>query len=330
MNRVADDLNAALHKLFEADPSAYLLGEDVADPYGGAFKITKGLTTRFPGRVRATPISEAGFTGVACGLALTGNTVIVEIMFADFLFLALDQIVNFAAKSVSMYGRRLPMRLIVRCPTGGRRGYGATHSQSPQKHLIGVPDLAIYELSPLHPAAAVFAEMTAAAIPCLFVEDKSLYGERLPAGDRLDDLFSFDRLGTHARAYADRSLPVDHLVLAPGGMLGRTLAAARRLLLDREENTQIVVPSRLYPLDLDPLLPLLTAAGRVSVVEESTAGGTWGEHVAARINAAVRLRHPVTLVSSADSIIPAAPQLEAQVVAGADTIYAALATGPLA
>ncbi len=326
--RVADDLNGALHRLLETDPSAYLLGEDVADPYGGAFKVTRGLSTRFPDRVRATPISEAGFTGVGCGLALAGNTVIVEIMFADFLLLALDQIVNFAAKSVSMYGRTLPMRLIVRCPSGGRRGYGATHSQSPQKHLIGVPDLAIYEMSPLHPNADVFAAMVAEARPCVFVEDKALYTERVPVGADVDDLFRFDFVDAarnYARVYADDA--ADHVILCPGGMLGRAKAAARRLLLDDEQTCQIVVPSRLYPFDLEPLLPLLARAGRVSIIEESTAGGTWGAQVATQIYAAMwgRLRHPIALISSTDAIIPAATHLEDRVIVGEHDIYRALA-----
>ncbi|MFC7644147.1 hypothetical protein ACFQX6_28000 [Streptosporangium lutulentum] len=146
--RVAENLNAALHGLLDDDPTAYLLGEDILDPYGGAFKVTKGLSTRFPGRVIGTPISEGALTGVAAYLALTGNTAVAEIMFGDFVALAFDQLCNFASKSVSMYGRRLPLRMVVRCPTGGGRGYGPTHSQSLQKHFVGMPGLSLYEMSP--------------------------------------------------------------------------------------------------------------------------------------------------------------------------------------
>ncbi len=107
-----------------------LLGEDVLDPYGGAFRATKGLSTRFPDQVLSTPISENGIVGVANGLALTGRRVLVEMMFGDFLLLAFDQIVNFAAKSVSMYGRRVPLRMVVRCPVGGGRGSDPVDSDS--------------------------------------------------------------------------------------------------------------------------------------------------------------------------------------------------------
>jgi pyruvate/2-oxoglutarate/acetoin dehydrogenase E1 component len=170
--RISEDLNKALHALFYQDPEIYLLGEDVADPYGGAFKITKGLSTRFPDRVLSTPISEAGFTGVASGLALCGHAVLTEVMFEDFIGLAFDQIANFATKCVSMFGRTVPMRMVIRCPSGGRRGYGPTHSQSLHKHLMGIPNLSIYELSPLHRSFRVIQEMFSTGHPCIFVEEQ--------------------------------------------------------------------------------------------------------------------------------------------------------------
>jgi pyruvate/2-oxoglutarate/acetoin dehydrogenase E1 component len=326
MARISASLNEALFGLLASDPDVYVLGEDIADPYGGAFKITKGLSEKFPGRVLSTPISEAGVMGAACGLALCGKTVIVEVMFADFLTLAGDQIVNFASKSVAMYGRELPMRIIVRCPSGGRRGYGATHSQSLQKHFIGVPNLKIYELSAVHDINKVFANMAACGSPCVFVEDKSLYGEPVLVGDRVDDLYRFTSLGgeqDYARVYADGLDDLDHVIIAPGGMLGRALAAARRLLGEHEEVCQVVVPSRLFPVDVSPLAEMLERARGVLVVEESTAGGTWGTEVATAIYEALwgRLRNRVRLVSSADSVIPAAAHLERQIIVGEREIF---------
>lgn len=147
-DRVLDNLNGALHTLLAEDPRLFLLGEDVADPYGGAFKVTAGLSTKYPGRVLSTPISENGIVGVANGLALTGNRAIVEMMFGDFAALCFDQILNVSAKSVSMFGETLPVPVVVRVPTGANRGYGPTHSQSLQKHFVGIPDLDLYELSP--------------------------------------------------------------------------------------------------------------------------------------------------------------------------------------
>ncbi|MFI6451107.1 alpha-ketoacid dehydrogenase subunit beta [Streptosporangium amethystogenes] len=320
--RVAENLNAALHGLLDDDPTAYVLGEDILDPYGGAFKVTKGLSSRFPGRVIGTPISEGALTGVAAGLALTGNAAVAEIMFGDFVSLAFDQLCNFAAKSVSMYGGRLPLRMVVRCPTGGGRGYGPTHSQSLQKHFVGMPGLSLYEMSPFHDNRAVLATMLERGEPCLFFEDKILYTRPM---DRVDPPFLLRRDGDLAvvdiRDSAERP---DCMVIAPGGMAHRVLAAMRSLLVEQEIRTRLLVPSRLYPLDADALLPHL--ADVVVVAEESTAGGTWGSEVAHLLHARVweRLRGPVRLVHSRAAVIPTAAHLENEVLVGESTIHRAV------
>ncbi|HTJ36112.1 MAG TPA: transketolase C-terminal domain-containing protein [Dactylosporangium sp.] len=317
--RFAEHVNRALGRLLEEDPATVLLGEDIADPYGGAFKVTRGLSTRFPGRVLNTPLSEGGFTGLAAGFALAGGHPVVEIMFADFVTLAFDQLVNFAAKSVTMYGRRLSMPLVVRCPTGGGRGYGPTHSQSLQKHFIGVPNLHVAEASPMHDLVALLPRLVARGEPCLLFEDKTLYPQRM----QVDELFRYDHLddaGLFARAYLD-AVPreqLDVLIVAPGGVAVRALAAARRLFLEQELVCQVVVPFELYPLDTGPLLGLAAQAGIVAVAEESTPGGTWGGEVAVQLyeRAWGRLRRPVVRMTSADSVIPAAAHLEQRVLLG--------------
>ncbi len=318
--RAGENLNAALAGVLADDPRAYLLGEDITDPYGGAFKVTRGLSTRFPGRVLSTPISENAITGVAAGLALAGDTAIVEIMFGDFVALAFDQIVNFASKSVAMYGTTVPMRLVVRCPSGGGRGYGPTHSQSLMKHFIGVPHLALYEMSPFHDAAAVFTDMLHRGEPCVFFEDKVLYTRAM---FEVPEPLQWTCDGNVAQVGWGGT--PDCVIIAPGGVAHRAMAAMRSLMLDREINCLLVVPSRLYPFDVD-----VPDVGAIFVVEESTAGGTWGSEVAHRLHTErwSRLRRPVTLIHSRDSIVPTAGHLEDEMlVSGAtihDTIAAAL------
>ena len=129
----------AFHRALEQDPRVVLIGEDIESPYGGAFKATKGLSNAFPGRVRNTPISEALIVGLGNGLALAGMRPVCEIMFGDFLTLAADQWLNHAAKFRYMYNEQVHVPLILRTPMGGRRGYGPTHSQSIEKHFLGVP-----------------------------------------------------------------------------------------------------------------------------------------------------------------------------------------------
>lgn len=340
--RVIGNLNRALHDLLAADPNLYLLGEDVVDPYGGAFKATRGLSSRYPERVLSTPLSEGAIVGAGGGLALAGDAAIVEIMFGDFIGLAFDQILNFASKSVSMYGSRRSMRLVVRCPTGGNRGYGPTHSQSPQKHFVGIPGLSLYEMTPLHDNRAVLGEALASGVPAIFFEDKVLYTRRMlndgaPDGE-IDDLFRFamagGQLGT-ARVHlggangAGAAVPADCVLIAPGGVVHRALDAMRVLLLEDDVACELLVPARLYPLDVDELVALIGHAGRagcVCVVEESTAGGTWGSEVAATLHQRLWgvLRRPVRLVHSADSIIPTAAHLERDVLVRADTIRSAV------
>ncbi|MBP2326807.1 pyruvate dehydrogenase E1 component beta subunit [Kibdelosporangium banguiense] len=322
-DRVVDNLNSALHRLFADDDTLYLLGEDVADPYGGAFKVSAGLSTAFPDRVISTPISENGIAGVANGLALCGNRVLVEIMFGDFVTLAFDQIVNVAAKSVSMYGRRRKMSVIVRCPMGGNRGYGPTHSQSLQKHFLGVPDLLLFEMSPLHDNLTVLRRMLDLGRPCMFFENKPVYGERTHAPGPIDDLFRFDFLdaeGNWARVSVDDTAGC--LLIAPGGMVSRALAAARRLLLEHEIDVTIVVPSQLYPVIVEPILDDARRARHVFVVQECTPGGSWGHEVAQSLHELCwdDLNRPVTLIQSRDSVIPAARHLERRAVVQADDI----------
>ena len=176
--------------------ASLLLGEDVLDPYGGAFGVTKGLSDRFPGRVLTTPIAEGGIVGAGVGLALRGRRPIVEIMFGDFITLAVDQLVNHAAKFRAMYGGRVTVPLVVRTPMGGRRGYGPTHSQSLEKLLLGVPGLRVIAPSVFHDPGAILRDAVLHGdTPTLLVEHKLLYPAPLVAAD--------DPLLTHAAADDD-------------------------------------------------------------------------------------------------------------------------------
>jgi pyruvate/2-oxoglutarate/acetoin dehydrogenase E1 component len=326
--RVVENLNQALLDLFAEDERAYLLGEDVLDPYGGAFKVTKGLSTNHPDRVLTTPICEGGLVGAAAGLALTGNTAIAEIMFGDFVALAFDQILNFATKSVAMYGTPVPMRLIVRCPTGGGRGYGATHSQSLQKHFVGIPHLSLFEVNRFRDSREVLAELVATGRPGVLFEDKVLYTTRMFADGVVDDLRGYDLIGDSgtARVFLDDPDEFDCVLIAPGGVADRALQAARNLLLENEINCLVLVPSKLYPIDLGPLLPTLRRTRLVCVAEESTAGGTWGAELALRLHTELwgRLDRPVRVVCSRDAIVPTAAHLEQDMLVGAAGIATAV------
>ena len=169
------------------DGRIVMIGEDIRSPYGGAFKVTKGLSDLFPDRVFNAPISEAAIVGLGNGLALHGQLPVCELMFGDFLTLACDQFINHAAKFRRMYNEQATVPLIVRTPMGGGRGYGPTHSQSLEKHFLGVPHtqcLALHQrISPEIIYNQLFDSIDR---PTLVIENKLLYGHRLsgtvPAG----------------------------------------------------------------------------------------------------------------------------------------------------
>jgi pyruvate/2-oxoglutarate/acetoin dehydrogenase E1 component len=328
--RVVENLNRALHRLFEHRPDAVLLGQDVADPYGGAFGVTRGLSQAFPARVWNAPISESAIVGAATGLALAGRTAIAEIMFSDFATLGFDLLANFAAKLPTMYGRRIDVRMIVRTATGAGRGYGATHSQSLQKHFIGMPGLSVFEMSRYHDATTLFDAMLDTGGPCLFFEDKVLYTRRMAAPGPHGPLFTVSSAGPRPgiTRLAVTGLPTpDCVLISAGGTAERTVQAAERLFYAHEICCEILVPARLHPLPADELVRLAATAARIFVVDEGTDGGTWGADVAHELTTRLwdRLSGPIQVICSARRVIPAAVHLERSVTVQADDIVGRVA-----
>src|SRR5574341_684060 len=188
MTTVLESLNAALHRLFAEDERVVLIGEDVLDPYGGAFKVTRGLSTAYPERVLTAPVSEAGIVGVGAGMALRGLRPVVEIMFGDFLTLAADQLINHVAKFRWMYNEGVSLPLVVRTPMGGRRGYGPTHSQTLEKLFMGVPGLRLLAPTALgDPGGLLYNAARYSDDPTLFIENKLLYTQALHGTDLEQD-----------------------------------------------------------------------------------------------------------------------------------------------
>jgi len=326
-----DALNGALHDAFEASEKVVLVGEDIFDPYGGAFKVTRGLSTRYAGRIYSSPISEAGITGVAAGMALRGLRPVVEIMFGDFICLAFDQIVNHISKFRAMYNEQVTCPLVLRTPMGGRRGYGPTHSQSLEKFLVGVPNVTVVTPSIVHPVR----DMLRHAIleddePVFFLENKLLYGETLlaPEGGKVGEFTV--RIGSGPYPAVGLSLAgfeeADATLVAFGGMVPHALQAAETLLLDDELVLEVVVLGRLSPPDPTPVLESLERSGRCLFAEEGTLTGGVGAEWAARIQEAgwKRLRAPVARVAAPDTIIPCSKEQEALLLPGPEQIIQAV------
>jgi pyruvate/2-oxoglutarate/acetoin dehydrogenase E1 component len=268
----------------ETDERVYLLGEDILDPYGGAFKVTRGLSTKFPERVLTTPISEAAIVGVANGMALRGLHPVAEIMFGDFTTLIADQLVNHASKFRWMYNEQVRVPMVVRVPMGGRRGYGPTHSQSLEKMFLGIPGLKVVAANALGDPAELLTTAITGDDPVLFLEHKLLYARsllELGKGDLID--FQVDNTGGTSPAFTLRPMDSARLTLACYGYnfeLAR--AAALDLLMEHEVFVEIVLFSQLSPFDLEPLFLSLARTRKLLTVEEGTLSLGWGAEVVAR------------------------------------------------
>jgi 2-oxoisovalerate dehydrogenase E1 component len=316
-------INRALRAWLAEDPSSLVLGEDVRSPYGGAFKVTRGLSDEFPDRVLNAPISEAAIVGVGNGLALGGRRAIVEIMFGDFLTLCCDQLINHAAKFRGMYNGRMTNPVVIRTPMGGGRGYGPTHSQNLEKHFVGVPGLTVVVLHGRTRVAELYRAIRAFDGPLLVIENKLLYRERgdapLPPG-----YARYEMGGAWPATVLRTAVEPDLAVVAFGRMSVVAERALARLAAE-EIAVQLVLPLVVSPFDGDAVAAALEHTGKLLVVEEGAAGFDLGSEVIA--GAALRYRGAVPLqvrrLAALPVPIPSAAELERCVLPGEDDIVAA-------
>jgi pyruvate/2-oxoglutarate/acetoin dehydrogenase E1 component len=335
MPTVLESLNAALHRAFTADERVLLLGEDVLDPYGGAFKVTRGLSTAFPGRVLTTPISEAGIVGVAAGMAMRGYRPVVEIMFGDFVTLIADQLINHAAKFRWMYNEQVQVPLILRTPMGGRRGYGPTHSQTLEKLFLGAPGLGV--ISPTHlgdPGGLLERIILETQDPVLFVENKLLYLLTVNGGLEELELQVITNQKSENRASGRYSIPCPQYRLmvkgapapilsmaAYGYMAELTRQAMLKLAYEHEIFTEVLIPTDLKDFKLN------LSTSRLLAIEEGTLSMGWGAEIIAR--AAESLGPGLKIarrLAARDLPIPASGSLETLVLPGVgDIVHAARA-----
>ena len=237
-----------LTKTMRSDERVLILGEDVAE--GGPWGATAGLAEEFgPERVRNTPISEAAICGIAVGAAQSGLRPVVEIMFVDFVTLALDQLVNQAAKAHFMSGGQLTVPLVVRTQGGaGQRG-AAQHSQSLEAWLTHVPGLKVVMPSTAADAAGLLASALADPNPVVFVENKTLYFRKEQVPSEAEPV----SIGRARVARPGR----DVTVVALSRLVSESLAAAEELAEEGIE-IEVIDPRTLVPLDVETIVESVT------------------------------------------------------------------------
>ncbi|HYH44458.1 MAG TPA: alpha-ketoacid dehydrogenase subunit beta [Thermoanaerobaculia bacterium] len=307
-------IRQALWEELEADPSVFLLGQDIGT-YGGAFRVTAGFLDRF-GRERVldTPISESAMVGAAIGAAMMGMKPVVEMQFIDFIACAFNQIVNFAAPNHYRWGQRVP--LVVRGPSGGNVHGSAFHSQNPESYFQHAPGLKVVVPATPYDAKGLLKSAIRDPNPVLFFEHKYLYRrikEDLPEGDWTVPIGQA-RLVREGR---------DLSVITYGAMLHVALEAAGRLEADGID-LEVLDLRTIKPLDQEAVLATVRKTSRALILTEEQLTGSVGGEVAARIaqHAFQWLDGPVHRLCCPDTPVPFSPTLEEAYLPNVDKLVA--------
>lgn len=310
-------LNLSMKEEMERDPRIVQFGEDIGK-YGGAFQVTKGLYEQFgPERVVDMPISETGFFGMAVGAAMTGLIPVVEILYADFTPVAMDQIINQAAKLTYMSGGQMPIPVVYRGQQGAGRGNGAQHSQSMQTFFCNMPGLQVVLPSSANEVYGLFKTAVRSGKPVVFLEHKMLYPlrEEVEIGQ---DPIPFGQ----AKIVREGG---DVTIVAVSRMVHFAREAAQAL--EQEGiSCEIIDPRTLVPFDMDTVLASVKKTGRLIVAEESH---KWGSIGASIIQEAVErafghLKSAPRLVGTENVPIPHSKTLEDAALPSPEKIRAAV------
>ncbi len=313
---IAESLREGIAEEMRRDSTVFCLGEDigVSGGWGGAFTVTLGLEKEFPDRLLNTPIAELGFFGAAVGAAMMGMRPIADVQYGDFLFLAMDQIVNNAAKMRYMSGGRVKVPLVMRAPIGAT-GRGAQHAQSMERYFTGVPGLKVVAVSNAYDAKGILKAAVRDDNPVLLFEHKLLYGSKgaraesgavdatseVPAEDYTVplDKAAVGRAGTHVTILA--WLLMHHYALAAAETLAREGIDA-----------EVIDVRSLAPFDYETIGPSVRKTGRVVIVEEGPKTGGVSAELAAGIMERFgdSVMAPVHRVASPDVPVPFSPVLE--------------------
>jgi pyruvate dehydrogenase E1 component beta subunit len=307
----------ALEEELARDERVIFFGEDVAKA-GGVFKVTPGLYEKFGGdRVRDTPISEVAIVGAGIGAALTGMRPVIELMFADFAAVTLDQITNQASKLRYMSGGQITVPLTIRAAQGGGVGFGSQHSQCCETWFMHAPGLKVAVPSTPADALGLLKSAIRDDNPVVFLEHKNQYADKGEVPD-----------GEHLVPFGVASIvrPGDDLtIIATQKMIGVALAAAEQLAQEGI-SAEVIDPRTLVPLDTETILGSVKKTGRLVTVEEAVHAGGWGGEIATIVSdqAIWWLESPIVRVTlKGGGLIPFSTPLEAYVIPGKDDVIAA-------
>jgi pyruvate/2-oxoglutarate/acetoin dehydrogenase E1 component len=322
-----DALRAALHEEMTGDSTVFCIGEGIGER-GGSYKVTEGLIAEFgPGRVMDTPLSEAGFVGVGVGAAIGGQRPVVEMLFVDFLLLAMDQVVNQAAKYRFMSGGEGRVPLVVRTQGGAGNSLAAQHSQSLEALYYHIPGLKVVMPATPRDAKGLLKAAIRDDDPVIFIEHKLLY---MTEGEVPDDVEDF----VIPLGQAEIKRPgTDVTLVTWSHMVLKSLQAAEELAADGI-SIEVIDLRTLVPMDVECVLQSVRRTGRLVVAQEAIKRGGVGSDVAAIVaeQAFDSLRAPIIRVAGLNTPVPFNLALEkatvpqvADIVAGVRSVMAATA-----
>lgn len=301
-------IREAMSQEMRENQDVFILGEDIG-VYGGAFGVTRGMIEEFgPERVRNTPISEAAIAGGAVGAALTGMRPILELQFSDFITIAMDQLVNQAAKTRYMFGGKGKVPLVVRTPAGSGTGAAAQHSQSLEAWMAHIPGLKVVQPSTAYDAKGLLKAAIDDDNPVIFYEHKLLYKT---IGEVPEEQYSIP-LG---KADVKRS-GKDVTIVATAIMVHKALEAAKELEAEGID-VEIIDPRTLVPLDEETIIESVKKTGKCIVVHEAVKRGGYGGEIASMIaesDAFDYLDAPIKRLGGLPVPIPYNPTLEKAVI----------------
>jgi len=314
---IAEALRQAIREEMRRDERVFCIGEDIGieGGFGGAFTVTLGLSEEFGHeRILDTPISEEGLTGVAIGAAMAGLRPIADVQYGDFLFNAMDQIANQAAKMTYMSGGAVKVPMVMRVPVGATRR-GAQHAQSLEAFFTHIPGLKVGAPSTAYDAKGLLKSAVREDNPVLIFEHKLLYGSKGPRSEQgalspIGDVPDGEYLVPIGQGIIRRE---GHDVTIVGKLLTvyRALEAAEQLAEEGIE-AEVIDPRTLVPLDRELILNSVRKTGRLVVVEEDNLTGGWAADIVAMVaeQAFFWLDAPVKRVSAPDTPPPFAPVME--------------------
>lgn len=327
--KFVNSINTALENILNNHEEVILYGEDLLDPYGGAFKATKGLSTKFPNRVLPTPISEGAMIGMAGGMAIGGLRPIVEIMFGDFIMLGADQLLNHLLKYAWMYNNKVEVPVTIRASMGGRRGYGPTHSQSIEPILASLPGIKIVSPTYYHNPGKLLEHTVLNEVGVkVFCEYKMNYTRELINQTNCQDGISVK--------YTDKNYPTvsisnsefdepEILIISHGGNAILIEELLLDLLLEYELSVRANFPSLIKPCNFSELFQGIDNAEMVILIEESPKSYGWSSEIVSYMaEAGVADGKKIVRIGAEETPIPSSTLLEKKVLPSINKIISVI------